>query len=70
MFKQLIGTRVTEVRTIGSIPEIEITLSNGYRVVSFMTESGQPEWALISKKPNLGTLFVKRGKLCAEKETS
>lgn len=68
MFSKIIDTEVVDIRTIGSIPEIEVSLSNGYRVTSFMTESGQPEWALITREMGLGTLHVKRGKLCVENE--
>lgn len=66
VFNRLISAEVLDVDCFGVIPEIVVTLSNGYRVLSFMTDKGQPSWALISRDPILGTLSVKSGKLCIE----
>ena len=63
MFRQLVGTTVTEVHTFGALPEILVSLSNGLRVASFMTADGQPQWALITRTPKLGSLGVQRGVL-------
>lgn len=66
MFERLRGATVSEVQLFGHLPEICVSLSNGLRVTSFMTSEGQPEWALISHRPKIGTLCVKRGSLCVE----
>lgn len=66
MFKRLIGCDVTQIDFPGTLPEISLSLSNGLRVVSFMTADGQPSWALIARRPKLGSLCVKRGKLYVE----
>jgi hypothetical protein len=66
MFEKLKGATVSEVHVCGELPEICVSLSNGLRVASFMTAEGQPEWALISRRPKLGNLCVKRGALYVE----
>lgn len=63
LFKRLIGSKVKSVELFGRLPEIAVGLSNGLRVVSFMTADGQPSWAVIAHKPANGSLSVKRGKL-------
>ncbi|RUO42193.1 hypothetical protein CWE22_08615 [Pseudidiomarina aestuarii] len=68
IISKLLGGIVQEVDTFGALPEIQISLSNGLRILSFMTDSGQPDWALLSERDGLGTLFVKSGRLCLEKE--
>lgn len=70
MFSRLIGGKVVGVEIFGALPEILVSLSNGLRVASFMIAEGQPEWALITRQPQLGTLCVKRGNLYVEKERS
>ena len=70
MFKRLIGEKVTAVEIFGPLPEIAVSLSNGLRVVSFMVAEGQPEWALISRHPEIGSLCVKRGSLFVESPRS
>lgn len=70
MFKRLVGGKVTGVEIFGSLPEIAVSLSNGLRIVSFMVAEGQPEWALISRQPDIGSLTVKRGNLHVEKKRS
>jgi hypothetical protein len=65
-FQKMIGAKVVGVRTFAALPEIEVALSNGLRVVSLMTAEGQPEWALISRKGDIGSLCVRRGKLHVE----
>ena len=63
MFKKLLGANVSDIQFIGYLPEIEVSLSNGLRIVSFMTAEGQPAWALICRTTPKGTLCVRRGKL-------
>jgi len=63
--QELIGAKVTGIRVQGVLPEIEVALSNGLRVASFMTAEGQPSWSLGARR--LGKwLRVKRGKLHVE----
>lgn len=66
LFNHLIGSTVSNIEFFGRLPEISVALSNGLRVVSFMTAEGQPSWALIARHPNLGSLGVKRGSLHVE----
>lgn len=63
LFKRLIGSRVKTVELFGRLPEIAVTLTNGLRVVSFMTADGQPSWSVISHRPVRGSVSVRRGKL-------
>ena len=70
MTSKLLGSVVQDVRTISSIPEIEVSLSNGLRVVSFMTETGQPDWALLARNPSMGALCVKGGRLHVDRRNS
>lgn len=66
LFRRLLGGTVDEVSFFGVLPEILVSLASGLRVASFMTAEGQPDWAIIAHKPNLGSLHVKRGKLQVE----
>ena len=70
LFKRLVGRRVASVEIFGALPEIAVCLSNGLRVVSFMTADGQPSWAVISRNPSLGSLSVKGGKLHVDADDS
>ncbi len=63
---ELIGSTVEEAELFGELPEILLRLSCGKRIASFMTSDGQPGWALISRKPRIGTLCVKDGALVIE----
>lgn len=66
VFERMRGTTVTDVGFQGLLPEIAVVLSNGLRVVSFMTAEGQPAWALCARHPALGCLDVKRGRFHVE----
>ncbi len=66
MFEKLKGSTVVAVALFGTLPEIEVSLSNGLRVVSFMTAEGQPEWAIICRTPLQKSLGVKHGRLHVE----
>jgi hypothetical protein len=68
IFKKLLGSVVTDVELVGVLSEVSLTLSNGMRVLSFMTTEGQPSWAIMTRKSELGTLSVKRGRLHVEAE--
>lgn len=67
MFQKLIGAKVTDLQIVGHLPEIEVLLSNGLRIVSFMTGEGQPAWALICRTTPKLTLCVRKGKLYEER---
>jgi len=45
-FAAILGSQVQGVKTFGQMPEIEVTFSNGMRILSFMTAEGSPAWAL------------------------
>jgi hypothetical protein len=66
MFEGLKNSTVSDVHLFGRLPEICISLSNDLNIVSFMTAEGQPEWAIISREPIIGTLAVKKGALTVE----
>ena len=63
IFQDLVGSTLEAIELFGELPEVRLTLSSGHRVVSFMTSDGQPEWALISRQPDLGSLSVEAGTL-------
>jgi hypothetical protein len=63
MFKNLQGTKVIGAKLVGTLPEIELSLSNGLRLASFMTAEGQPEWGLICRNDLQCTLGVRAGRL-------
>ena len=66
LLKTIIGAKVSDIQLLGGLPEINVVLSNGMRFSSFMTFRGQPDWALIARKPNLGCLCVRGGSLFVE----
>ena len=70
MFEKLTSETVTKVELQCHLPEICVSFSNGFRLVSFMTEESQPEWTLHCRKPNLGVLGVERGALRVYKRNS
>lgn len=69
MFTKLQGSRVVGAKTFGALPEIEVSLLNGLRVVSFMTAEGQPEWGLICRGSMQRTLGVRGGRLVVQELT-
>ncbi len=44
---KLTGASIEKLGVVGRLPELEIKLSNGLFVSSFMTAEGQPEWAIL-----------------------
>jgi hypothetical protein len=38
------------VKTFGHLPEIEVTFSNGMRILSFMAAEGSPAWTLFDRR--------------------
>lgn len=64
-FSTLLGCEVSHVRTFGQLPEIEIGLSNGVSVLSFMTAEGSPAWTLFDRrKPQVRWLSVEGADFC------
>lgn len=58
---------VARVGLLGHLPEIELVLSNGARVLSFRTTSGDPDWTLFDRRePDTRWVTVRRGVLIAE----
>ena len=50
VFKFLVGCDVTQVALFGRLPEIDVTLSSGAHVLSFMTNKGFPAWTLFDRR--------------------
>jgi len=50
VFALLLGSEVRYVKTFGRLPEIEIGLSNGMHILSFMTAEGLPTWTLFDRR--------------------
>jgi hypothetical protein len=49
-FASLIGKHVVNVATFGRLPEIFVSISDGFHVVSFSTLAGDPEWTLFDRR--------------------
>lgn len=65
LFQKLIGARVAGVSLVGRLPEIDLELSCGVHVVSFMTATSDPEWALFDNSElQARWLHVRAGRLC------
>ncbi len=61
------GTTVTTVETFGRLPELVIGLSNGCRVLSFMTAAGDPRWTLFDRRSSAAKwIHVRDGLLVEE----
>ena len=61
------GTAVTMVETFGQLPELAIGLSNGCRVLSFMTSDGDPRWTLFDRRSSSTKwIHVREGRLVEE----
>jgi hypothetical protein len=69
VFRSLLRLVVTEVSFFSTLPELQVTLSNGKRVSSFMTAEGQPQWAVISRVEPLGSWSVERGVVAFAKDS-
>jgi hypothetical protein len=52
VFDQTTGSRVLDITHFGRLPEIEIELSNGFRLLSFMTVEEGPDWTISSLAPH------------------
>jgi hypothetical protein len=64
----LLGATVVDISLFGRLPEISLHLSNGLFVVSFMTDEGDPEWALLDRRhaERVRSLSVRDGQLHVE----
>ena len=61
------GTIVTTVETFGKLPELAIGLSNGCRVLSFMTTAGDPQWTLFDRRSSATKwIHVREGRFVEE----
>ena len=49
-FARLVGKPVVDVATFGRLPEVLISLSDGFYVASFSTLEGNPEWTLFDRR--------------------
>lgn len=49
-FARLLGQRVIDVKAFGRLPEVQLSLSDGFHVASFMTAEGDPEWTLFDRR--------------------
>jgi hypothetical protein len=61
------GAKVESVAVSGVLPEIVVTLSNGTRVLSFMTAEGEPAWTLFDRRGPSLTFHSKAGNVCIER---
>jgi hypothetical protein len=64
-FPRLLQATVTAFAPFGRLREIEASLSNGMRIVSFSTVEGGPQWALFHRSSH-SWLTVRRGALRVE----
>jgi hypothetical protein len=49
-FAAMLGSTVSDLQLFGRLPEIDIGLSSGLHVISFMTAEGLPEWTLFDRR--------------------
>ena len=69
VFALLRSAAVVEAKLFGRLAEIEIVLSNGVRLLSFMTADGNPQWVLFDRRDKIvrwlcwsrGALFMQIG---------
>jgi len=47
--KYLLNAKVSSLFLFGRLPEIDLGISNGLHLVSFMTSEGDPEWGLTQR---------------------
>jgi hypothetical protein len=61
-FARLVGQQVDDVSTFARLPEIQLSLSGGFHIVSFMTAEGAPQWTLFDRRgPKIITLGCRSG---------
>lgn len=63
-FEQLRKQRVKKLELFGRLPEIELTLDKGIRLLSFSTTDGQPQWGVTDRRNVPHTWFsIRNGAL-------
>lgn len=63
-FDLIRGSHVEGMTMFGRLPEIDLALSGGRHLVTFMTAEGQPEWAITDSRSEPQTwLAVRNGAL-------
>lgn len=62
---ELVGDSIASVELMGVLPEVTLILTSGKRVLSFTSDTGQPEWAIFL--PDKSWLASKKGSLVREK---
>ena len=71
VLQRVAGLSIMQVDLVGSIPELLLTLSESVRVQSFMTDEGEPEWALFEREDGSSRwLMVRGGQLVVEAESA
>ena len=66
-FRAVLDCTVTDLQTVGTLPEIELSLSNGMRVCTFMNDAGQPAWSFIDCRASPPECWsVARGRIVHE----
>lgn len=66
-FRAVLDSSVTDLQAVGTLPEIELSLSNGMRVCTFMNDAGQPAWSFIDYRASpLECWSVARGRIVHE----
>lgn len=66
-FKLVRNAKIADAALFGRLPEIELSLSNDIRVLSFMTAEGNPDWTLFDRHGDeTRWLCVRRGVLRIE----
>lgn|GEM_PF-2327405 len=69
-FQKIIGKSVVGISTFGRLPELDLHLSSGLHVLSFMTADGEPEWGVHDNRDGRERSFgVKYGRLHLSEES-
>jgi hypothetical protein len=63
------GSSVARIELFGRLPELAPDLSNGYRILSFMTADGDPKWSLFDRREATPKwLCVRGGEVVEERQ--
>lgn len=63
-FARLVGHKVSDLWTVGRLPEIALALSGDLHVISFTPTEGDPAWALFDRRGSeIETIEVRQGVL-------
>ncbi|WP_157133094.1 hypothetical protein [Roseobacter sp. SK209-2-6] len=66
-FSVIGGQSVSGISLLGKLPEIQIDFANGASCTSFMTEKGQPSWAIFDRTTDESkTVFCCYGRIEVE----